>query len=82
MALIPHRRHRVTIVRWVDGNRLERIEERGSDGRWGLTADEVVTLKLTEQCLPGDLAHFEATPLPRPWEHPSAGQTTELQSDP
>jgi hypothetical protein len=67
------------VVRWIDGERIEKVVDAGGEG---LSVDDVVALKAAEQCLPGRLAYFEAFPLPRPWEPRGAPAGAGVESPP
>lgn len=54
----------VTVVRWLDGHRIETHHDR-------ITRAEAFTLKVEEQCLPGVLATFRQRDHARPWEDPT-----------
>lgn len=53
--MVSHERFDLTIVRWVDGYRIETEAVK-------LDAAEVLARKIQEECLPGELAAFVKKP--------------------
>lgn len=50
----------VTVVRYMDGHRIEHTHCRLTDG-------EVLVLKYAEQCLPGEIRSWAKLKSKRPW---------------